>query len=189
MLIAKGKSVQGMLRRSALSNVIVRHLAKSICFLLWNLVISINFCWFLLDIMTFLPSLLLTNFTLHEIIGLWQLLTKLHWTFAGSCAPVCLLTNRLPSQILGQYWKADQLKGIGETGNQIAAWHHCKVQHVACVPGKGWGTSALPMCWGKRERRSAASGRNLLLGRGSPSASSYPGISPHACWEQLTASC
>lgn len=34
MLIATGKSVEGMLQRSALSNVLVRHLAKLICFLL-----------------------------------------------------------------------------------------------------------------------------------------------------------
>lgn len=32
-----------------------------------------------------------------------------------------------------------------------------------------------------KERRNATSGRNLLLGRESPSASSYAGISPLAC--------
>lgn len=43
MLITAGNSVQGMLRRASLSNMVVKHLAKSAHFLLWEYIYSYSF--------------------------------------------------------------------------------------------------------------------------------------------------
>lgn len=105
MLITAGNSVQGMLRRASLSNMAVKHLAKSAHFLLWEYIYPYSFLlistWYIVLSSPWLASTLLCMRSLvHDSCS--QNCTQ-HLVVA---VLVGLLTNTLSSQIVGQHWKA-----------------------------------------------------------------------------------